>query len=201
MNLVKNILSFTFATVAVAFVAGSASVAQASEIANGAYAYTATDGNTALNGSTITFQNDVPVSWDLVDTLSIGSQWPPTTIPLTPANSQLDPNDVWAGVYGPDQWAFTIITLTPGVNYYDYFEAQNNLFGPGAGGGLGSLYDGFGDGSSAGTWSQVSHPSVPAAVYGVAAPDASSTFKLFALALFALGACKPFLPRPALARC
>jgi len=180
-----KILKLSLLAAAAALVVGTGTAARADGIADlvpdGTYTFHATDGDTALDGSSITFQNDVPVSWNLVDFLSTGSQYPPTTIPLTPANSQLNPSDIYAGVYGPNAWSFEFISDNPGVYYYDSFTADNNLFGPGVGGGTGQLYDGFGDPN--GNWT---------------APDASGTFQLFVGALTALGVCKAFLGgRPA----
>jgi hypothetical protein len=175
---------FAAATAGAALIVGAGSVARADDVPNGTYVFYATDGNTALNGSSITFQNDVPVSWDLVDALAVGSQYPPTTLPLTPANSELDPNDPFAGVYGPDEWAYRIVSFTLDVNYYDFFEADNNLFGPGVGGGTGALYDGFGDPD--GNWSRESVQAEGPAL----ASDSSATILILAGALAALGACR-----------
>ena len=141
-------------------------------VPNGTYVFTATDGDTALNGSSVTFSGDVIVSWNLLDSLAASyNPFPPTDIPLTPSNSFLGN---WA-VLGTNAWFFVIYgNNQSGPNYYDFFEAQNNLFGPGVGGGTGSLYDGFGDPD--GNWSVRS------------VPDSGDTLWLFGTALIALGA-------------
>jgi hypothetical protein len=175
-----KLFKLSLAAAVAALVVGTVPVARATVIPlvpDGTYYFYATDGDTALDGSNITFANDVPVSWYLLDKLENGSSVPPSTNPLTPANSQLDPSDPFAGVYGPNEWAFNFISNTLAVNFYDFYEAGNNLAGPG----VGQLYDGYGD--PIGTWG-------PARA---SVPDASGTFQLFAGALTALGTCKAFL--------
>jgi hypothetical protein len=120
--------------------------------------------------------------------------------PLTPANSSIISSFVFGTTqYGSQGWYFTIgspigVTSTDSSTFW--FEAQNDLEGPGAGGGLGSLFAGYGDGNSldpAGNW--VMQSSTAASVQGT--PDAASTAELFAGALTALGVCRSFLGRRA----
>lgn len=173
-------LSLTAAVAALVVVAAGP-VARANPfVLDGTYAFTATDGNNALNGSTVTFLNDVIVNWNLVDSLApTGSD-----LPLTPSNSSFI--GFGSAVIGPDEWYFSIGSNTVAASF---FEGDNNLEGPGVpGGGLGRLYDGYGDPS--GTWG-------PART---SVPDASDTFQLFAGALTALGACRYLLFRQAATR-
>lgn len=166
------------AVAVVAIALGTSRVAMAwTLVADGTYVFTATDGDTALNGSSVTFLSDVIVDWNLVDPFATPP--PPTEIPLTPSNSFI----AGFGVFGPDQWYFIIDGNNIGTNYYDEFKGQNNLFGPGVGGGFGSLYDGFGDPD--GNWS----------LQAPAVPEAADTLPLFAGALVALGTCRYFLRR------
>ncbi len=179
-------LKWSLTAATAVLVVGAGTPVRANQITDGTYVFTATDGNTALDGSSITFQGDVIVSWDLMDAgVGPNQMFPTSTLPLTPANSSIASD----GVLGADAWYFTISSNTLATHYYDFFEAQNNLFGPGVGGGLGSLYDGFGDPD--GNWSMDG---------AVSAPDASSTFGLFAGALGVLGICKSRLNRRTAAR-
>ena len=166
---------FVVAFAAVALVLGITPAGYATTLVpDGTYYFTATDGDTALNGSSVTWSGDVIVSWNLLDSLAASyNPYPPTDIPLTPANSYLGG---WQAL-GPNAWYFTIYgNNSGGANYYDYFEAQNNLFGPGTGGGTGALYDGFGD--PIGNWSTRS------------VPDTGDTLWLLGGALLALGFCR-----------
>lgn len=176
-------LSLT-ALVAALVVVAAGPVARANPfVLDGTYAFTATDGDNALNGSTVTFLNDVIVNWNLVDPIAVSP--PPTDIPLNPSNSSISS----FGVFSTDTWYFIIDGNNfSGANYYDEFKGQNNLFGPGVGGGTGSLYDGFGDPN--GNWT----------LRTSSVPDASGTFQLLAGALTALGTCRYFLFRRAATR-
>jgi hypothetical protein len=184
---IMKLLKWSLTAATAALVVGTGTPARANQITDGTYVFTATDGNTALDGSSITFQGDAIVSWDLMDA-SVGpnQMYPTSTLPLTPANSFVASD----GVLGLNAWYFTISSDTLETHYYDFFEAQNNLFGPGVGGGLGSLYDGFGDPD--GYWSMVATAS--------AVPDASGTLQLFAGVLGALGMCRSRLNRRSSAR-
>src|ERR1700730_18759461 len=105
-------------------------------VPDGTYIFTATDGDTALDGSTVTFSNDTIVNWDLMDALA-ATNGAPTDIPLTPSNSSI----ISMGVLGANAWYFTIDGNHIARQPFDSFEGQNNLFGPGVGGGTGSLFD------------------------------------------------------------
>jgi hypothetical protein len=129
-------------------------------VPNGTYMFTATDGNTALDGSTVTFSGDTIVNWDLVDVLA-PHNGVPTDIPLTPSNSSV----VSQGAIGPNAWYFTIDGNHIATQPFDSFEGDNNVITAGAG----HLFDGFGD--PTGTWTPVS------------APDTGSTVGLLAVAL------------------
>jgi len=166
---------FVLALAAVALVLGVTPAGHATSLVpDGTYVFTATDGDTALNGSSVTFLGDVIVSWNLLDSLAASySPFPPTDIPLTESNSFIS----GLGVLGPNAWYFIIAgNNSGGANYYDFFEGQNNLFGAGVGGGTGALYDGFGDPD--GNWSLRS------------VPDTGDTLLLFGVALIALGVCR-----------
>jgi hypothetical protein len=145
-------------------------------VPDGTYVFTATDGDTPLNGSSVTFSGDTIVAWSLLDSLAASyNPFPPTDIPLTQSNSFINS----FGVLGPDAWYFTIYGNNFGTtNYYDFFEGQNNLFGAGPGGGTGALYDGFGD--PTGNWS----------LRAASTPDTGDTIWLFGGALVALGLCR-----------
>jgi hypothetical protein len=176
-----KLLKLSFAVAAAALMVGTGTIAHANQVNDGIYVFNATDGDTALDGSSVTFLGDTIVDWDLVDAIAASfDPYPPTTIPLTPGNSSI----ASFGVLGANAWFFEIDSLTLDTNYYDFFEGQNNLFGPGSGGGLGSLYDGFGD--PEGNWNLVETAPVP---------DASGTFQLFVAALAALGSFQIFLAR------
>ena len=171
MNLTK--ISVAAAAVMLAF---GAYTAKATQVADGTYAFFATDGNSYLNGSWVTFSGDNIVDWYMTDSKIDPStqQFPTTDLPLDPSNSHL----ASIGVLGQNLWYFIIDGNNIGVNYYDEFKGQNNLFGPGVGGGLGSLYVGFGDPD--GNW-------VPSTTPRTAVPDASSTLPMLAGALTILG--------------
>jgi hypothetical protein len=159
-------------------------------VPNGTYVFDSTDNNTILDGSTVTFNNDCIISWDLLDvSVAPGIDLPP----LTPANSSIICSFVFGTTqYGSNGWFFTVgspVGTSSTSSSIFWFEAQNELFGPGNGGGLASLYAGFGNGPSVdpdGNWV----PEGPSLGSGNAAvPDASGTFELFAgaLALLAVG--------------
>ena len=134
---------------------------------------------TALNGSTVTFSGDTIVNWFLTDALA-STNGAPTDIPLTPSNSSV----VSQGAIGPNAWYFTIDGNHIATQPFDSFEGQNNLFGPGVGGGTGNLFDGFGD--PAGNWTPVS------------APDSGSTLGLLAVALGGIVGVRWLVRRPVL---
>jgi hypothetical protein len=164
-------------------------------VPNGTYVFQSTDGDAILNGSTVTFNNNAIVSWDLLDaSVGPGVDLPP----LTPANSSIISDFIFGQTqYGPDGWFFTIgspVGTSSTQSSIFWFEAQNDLFGPGTGGGEASLYAGFGNGPSqdpAGNW-VLEGGSSDAQV-----PDASSTFLLCAGAMATLLASRSFLSRRA----
>jgi hypothetical protein len=149
-------------------------------VPDGTYIFTATDGDTALNGSSVTFSGDTIVNWDLVDVLA-PNNGVPTDIPLTPANSFINS----MGVLGANAWYFTIDGNHIGTQPFDSFEGQNNLFGPGVGGGTGSLFDGFGD--PTGNWSAAA-----------STPDSGSSLALLTLALGGIVGVRCLVRRPVL---
>lgn len=151
-------------------------------VLDGTYTFYSTDGDTALDGSWVTFSGDTIVNWYMNDPFALSP--PPTDIPLTPSNSFI----ANFGVFGPNQWFFVIDGNNIGTNYYDEFKGQNNLFGPGPGGGTGALYDGFGD--PTGNWRFAA----------ASVPDSGNTFALLGAALIALVSVRRLLRRPALAR-
>lgn len=132
-------------------------------VANGTYAFTATDGNTALDGSWVTFNNDVIVNWDMKDALA-STNGAPTDIPLTPSNSSVTSQ----GAIAPNEWYFTIDGNHISTQPFDSFEGDNNVITSGAG----HLFDGFGD--PTGVWT-------PRAV-----PDSGSTVGLLVVSLIGI---------------
>lgn len=144
-------------------------------VPDGTYIFTATDGDTALDGSWVTFSGDNIVNWYMTDPLAASP--PPTDIPLTPSNSFVEQ----MGVFGPNIWYFVIDGNNfNGSNYYDQFKGDNNI--PGFGGS--HLYDGFGD--PTGIWTPVT------------APDSGSTVGLLAVALGAVVGMSWLVRRPVL---
>ncbi len=174
MNLTK--ISVAAAAAVLAF---GVYTAKANEVVDGTYTFSATDGNTYLDGSWVKFSGDSIVDWDLTDSKinSATQQFPTTDLPLTSSNSHV----VSQGVIGANTWYFTIDGNNIGVNFYDFFEGQNNLAGPGTGG---ALYVGFGD--PIGVWTATAGGSARTA------PDAASTLPMLAGALTVLGACRSF---------
>ena len=144
-------------------------------VPDGTYMFTATDGDTALDGSTVTFSGDTIVSWDLMDALA-ATNGVPTDMPLTPSNSSV----VSQGALGPNAWYFTIDGNQIGTQPFDSFEGENNLFTSG----VGHLFDGFGD--PTGIWTPVT------------APDSGSTVGLLAVALGVLVGLRWLVRRPVL---
>ena len=142
-------------------------------VPDGTYIFTATDGDTALDGSTVTFSGDTIVSWDLMDALA-STNGAPTDIPLTPANSFI----ASMGVLGPNAWYFTIDGNHIATQPFDSFEGDNNVITSGAG----HLFDGFGD--PTGVWTPVT------------APDSGSTLGLLAVALGAVVGMRWLVRRP-----
>jgi hypothetical protein len=158
-----------------ATIVGFAAKVRANNIQDGTYVFFSTDGDTALDGSTVTVASDIFVSWHLVDSL-----FPyPLDLPLTPSNSFI----VSSGVLGPSAGYFVIDSNNIASDPFASFEGQNALFGDLGNGSVGSLYDGNGD--PIGDWVRVS------------APDASSTIQLLAGALLALAAGRSFMRRVA----
>jgi hypothetical protein len=143
-------------------------------VPNGTYMFTATDGNTALDGSTVTFSGDTIVNWNLLDALA-PHNGVPTDIPLTPSNSSI----ISMNAIGPNEWYFTIHGNNIATKPFDSFEGDNNL-NPG----VGHLYDGFGD--PTGQWTPVS------------APDSGSTVGLLAVALGGVVGMRWLVRRPVL---
>lgn len=172
MKIWKSRLALAIVAFAISVAPAARAITIVTNVPDGTYVFTATDGDTALDGSSVTFSGDTIVSWALLDSLAASyNPFPPTAIPLTPSNSYVGS----FGVLGPNAWYFTIYGNNTETNYYDFFEAQNNLFGPGAGGGTGALYDGFGD--PTGNWN----------LRAAATPDTGDTLLLFGGALVALG--------------
>jgi hypothetical protein len=144
-------------------------------VPDGTYIFTATDGDTALDGSTVTFSGDIIVNWDLMDALA-STNGAPTDIPLTPSNSFV----VSQGAIGSNEWFFTIDGNHIATQPFDSFEGENNVLNPG----FGSLFDGFGD--PTGHWTPVS------------APDSGSTLGLLVVALGAVVGMRWLVRRPVL---
>lgn len=118
------------------------------DVENGTYTFSATDGNTELNGSTVTFLNDSIVNWNLVDNTALSQGYPasydPFIAPLTPGNSSVFDLTTYDNGTGPNAFSFEVAsptgaTTTSGSIFY--FEGQNNLND------FSALYDGFGGGS------------------------------------------------------
>ena len=179
MKMWKLALTLAFATL---ILSSAPATYATSFVPDGSYTFTATDGDTALNGSFVVFKNDSIVNWMMFDSLAASySPYPPTDIPLDPSNSSISS----FGVFGPNLWYFIIDGNNfTGANYYDQFKGENNLFASG----VGELYDGFGDPIGIWTYRPVS------------TPDTGDTFQLLAGALIGLGACNYLVRRRAFAR-
>jgi hypothetical protein len=184
----------------------SAASARANEVADGTYTFTATDGNTFLDGSWVQFSGDEIVSWDLVDSSAAGEYgwlasfsgygYPSLFPPLTPGNSAVITSLTYLGGTGPDPFSFTIGSPgapdgpTSAASSIFYFEGQNNLSGSSA------LYD------SATFNPVITDPEgiwLPSLAVS-AAPDAFGTLALLAGGLTALAVGASAIPRPAPAR-
>jgi hypothetical protein len=162
-----RLLNLSLMVAAATLVIGTGTVARANDVPDGTYTFTATDGNTALDGSTITWAGDLIDGWNLVDSAPGGAG---EGLPLTLANSSI----IEEGTFGANDWYFEVgsptgVTSTGASNFF--FEGENI-------GTVGTLFDKSGD--PTGTWTQ-----------GTAAvPDASGTLELVAGALIALGVCR-----------
>lgn len=192
MNLSKSV----FFAAAAALIISAGNVARADSFANGTYTFYSTDGNTALDGSWVTYSGGSITNWDLVDSSinssdSYNPNYPTYFPPLTPGNSAViaDPyvftgpgNDFSFEIGSPDAY----LSSTQNTDFY--FEGGN--YGPGAG----YLYDGSGPGYTpydpSGNWNYTAS----------SAPDVAGTFELLFGALIALAACKSFLRRRVEAR-
>lgn len=160
MKILKSQLMLIMAIVALS----AAPLAHATSfVPDGTYTFTATDGDTALDGSWVTFSGDVIVNWNLKDALA-STNGVPTDIPLTPSNSTF----ISGQPIGPNEWYFTIDGNNIGTQPFDSFEGDNNVITSGSG----HLFDGFGD--PAGIWSPV------------AAPDSGSTIALLVVSLIGI---------------
>ena len=171
-----------------AFVFGTGTVARAiiitypwntsGSVADGTYVFTATDGHTFTDGSTVTFSGKKLIDWDILDTID--------NYEFKTSNSQIDPNAYQSGVYGVNQWSFNIISLTPDA----YGDPRVGIGNTGNTSGAGSIYVQPSYTATlpdpTGNWTLI-------AANTAQVPDASGTFGLLAGALIALGACKLFL--------
>ncbi len=152
-----------------ALIAGNGSLARANDVADGTYTFAATDGNTAMDGSTVTWSGDSISGWNLVDSAPGGQG---EGLPLTVANSSI----IEQGTFGTNDWYFEIgspsgVDSTGDADFF--FEGENI-------GAIGFLYDKAGD--PTGTWTQ-----------GSGVPDSSGTLDLIAGALVALAICRSFV--------
>jgi hypothetical protein len=193
-----KLLKLSLVAAGAALVIGTGTLARANDVADGTYVFHATDGNIALDNSSVTFKSDGIVSWNLVDDstsqyawLPLGYGYPALFPPLTPDNSSIIGQATYANGTGPDAFSFSIGSPSGGVASTNesifWFEGQNNLNNQSA------LWDGA-------TFNPV--PGDPIGVWTLASvPDASGTFVLLVVALTALGTCKSFLRRPAASRC
>jgi hypothetical protein len=163
----------------------NAAIVNNNMVPNGTYVFSATDGNMALDGSTVTFLNDAIASWDLQDiTVAPGLNLPP----LTPVNSSIVSSFIFGQTaFGSLGWFFDIaspvgVTSTNASTFW--FQSQNDLSAPGVGGGTATLYDGFGNGPAydpVGNWN-LAAPGPNQSN----APDGASTLLLCTGALAAL---------------
>jgi hypothetical protein len=160
-----HLLKLSLWAASAALVAGTGSLARANDVADGTYTFEATDGNTALDGSTVTWSGDLIDGWNLVDSAQGGQG---EGLPLTVANSSI----IEQGTFGTNDWYFEIgspsgVDSTSDADFF--FEGENI-------GTIGFLYDKAGD--PTGTWTQGS------------VPDSSGTLELIAGALVALAVCR-----------
>ncbi|HST29326.1 MAG TPA: hypothetical protein VLK27_00635 [Chthoniobacterales bacterium] len=172
----KNFKSQLMLIMAIVALSAAPLVHATSFVPNGTYTFTATDGDTPLDGSWVTFSNDVIVKWYLQDSAASGNGVP-TDIPLTTSNSSV----VSQGAIAPNEWYFTIDGNNIATQPFDSFEGDNNVITPGAG----HLFDGFGD--PTGIWSAAA-----------STPDSGSSLGLLTLALGGIVGMRWSVRRPVL---
>jgi hypothetical protein len=163
-----KLLKLSLWAAAVAVIASMTGIARAGDVADGTYTFKATDGNTALDGSTVSWSGDAIDGWNLVDSAPGGQG---EGLPLTVANSSI----IEQGTFGTDNWYFEIGSPTgvDSTSDADFFFEGENI------GTTGFLFDKSGD--PTGTWTQ-----------GSGVPDSSGTLELIAGGLLAMGACRSF---------
>jgi hypothetical protein len=164
-----RLLKLSLWAASAALIAGTGSLAYANDVADGTYTFKATDGNTALDGSTVTWSGDLIDGWNLVDSAQGGQG---EGLPLTVGNSSI----IEEGTFGTNDWYFEIgspsgVDSTSDADFF--FEGENV-------GTIGFLYDKSGD--PTGTWTQ-----------GSGVPDSTGTLELVAGALVALTFCRSFV--------
>jgi hypothetical protein len=164
-----KLLKLSLWAASAALIAGTGGLARANDVADGTYTFKATDGNTALDGSTVTWSGDFIQGWNLVDSAPGGQN---EGLPLTVGNSSI----IEEGTFGANDWYFEIgspqgVDSTSDADFF--FEAEN--IGP-----VGFIYDKSGD--PTGTWTQ-----------GSGVPDSSGTLELVVGAMVALAACRAFI--------
>src|ERR1700754_4549315 len=100
-----NLTKISVAAVA-AVLAFGVYTAKANEVVDGTYTFSATDGNTFLDGSWVKFSGDSIVDWFLTDSKidPATQKYPTTELPLTPSNSHIAAGQV----LGLNKWYFTI---------------------------------------------------------------------------------------------
>jgi hypothetical protein len=201
----SNLLKLSL--VASVLAAGAATVVRADGVVDGTYVFTATDGNTVMDGSWITISGSGASqglsAWDLVDSSITPEFWEPAPALLPPlwsngvdGNSSVISSTMYSNGTGPDAFSFSIGSPV-GVPSTDesafWFEGQNNLNG------FSALYDGFGNNTFVtpatdpiGVWTLESVSPVP---------DATGTLWLMVAALAAMWAFKPAFDGRATSRC
>lgn len=139
---------------------------------NGTYEFTETDGNNYCTGSTVTFLNDVLVSWNIIDTES-------ESVPYTPGNSTYIGTPYYEyGVFATDEWAYSIEALNAD-QYGDPHTEIGNISGVGYVYDQPSYTDPLQDPS--GIWTLLPTPSP-------AVPDVYGTSQLLSVMILGMGA-------------
>jgi hypothetical protein len=181
----KNLNLLKLSLVASILAGGISTVARADNVDDGTYVFTATDGNSVLDGSWVTFSGDWITAWGLVDTTVTPASWEPAPAllpPLNTGNSSIIGLLTYDNGTGPDAFSFSIGS-PGGVPSTDasafWFEGQNNLNG------FSALYDGFGNN----TFTTLQTDPIGVWTHETASvPDASDTSLLVVGALAALSA-------------
>lgn len=179
-----NTLKLSLALAAFAATFGLATTSEADgtlDVANGTYVFTDTDGTAPyLTGSTVTFLNDVLVSWNITDTPDNDIYTPINSfIPSAADAASYDAYE--AGVYGVNDWAFDII----GNPYDSNYDPRTEIGNAGSSGFIYLQPSYTVSIDPTGTWTPADSP----------VPDAASSFEMLICSFGALSAGKALISR------